>query len=128
MRNVVVRLLMALVCLVGCGGDSTGTETPAEAVREIIRLYEARDFESLVRTRYAELSKAESEQQVHALIDRFQERYRDEATLNQATLRYRSLLEMTPEITNDGNTATFNLGEGFVKLTRMPNGMWGFHL
>ena len=38
-----------------------GEETPNEGLTAIIKLYETKDFDTLVRERYAELHKAKSE-------------------------------------------------------------------
>jgi len=134
MRKIVLTmLLMALISLCGCSqdsGTSSGTsETPAEAVRAIIQLYQAWDFDSLVRTRYAEIHKIENEKQMQALIDRFESRFADENRLDQAVRQYEALLTMSPEFSPDGKTVLFDLKErGFVKLSRLPDGRWGFHL
>ena len=97
-------------------------------MQSIIQLYEARDFESLIRTRYAEISKAENEEQLQTLIDRFKTRFQDDSKLNQAISSYKSALQVAPEFSDDGKIATFKLNDGFVKLSQMQDGKWGFHL
>lgn len=73
MTKLATSIVIAAIVFVGCTpGES---ETPVQAVRSIIQLYEARDFDSLVRT-----------------------------------------------------VASFKLNNGFIKLSLMPNGKWGFHL
>ena len=37
-------------------------------------------------------------------------------------------LQTTPELSEDDTVATFNLDVGFIKLSLMPSGVWGFHL
>lgn len=148
-----VILVTAMLFLVGCSGgesedagtaDATETqdapdatdatnspnaqETPAEGIASIIALYEARDFSTLFRTRYAEINKAESEEQIQSLIDRFALRFESDEALDAAIATYTSVLELTPELSEDGAVATFQLDEGFIKLSKMANGTWGFHL
>jgi len=126
MKRIVLILVIAGLWVAGCA--SSEPETPGQAVQAIIELYEARDFDSLIRTRYAEISKARDEQQIQTLIDRFGTRYKEEAALNQAVATYRSVLRLTPELSENGTVAVFKLNDGFIKLSRMDNGNWGFHL
>jgi hypothetical protein len=129
MFRIMWSLAAAALCLVGCEPEAPeAPETPAQAIQSIIRLFEARDFDSLVRTRYAEISKAENEEQIQALVDRFETRFRDAAALEEAISTYRATLEGAPTLSEDGTVATFQLSRGFVKLSRMPDGKWGFHL
>ena len=127
--------------LVGCSGDESkapddadatnslaSPETPAEAIASIIALFEARDFDALFRTRYAEIGKAENEEQIQILIDRHTSRFEDDDALNEAIVTYMSALELTPILTEDGTVATFRLDNGFIKLSKMSDGLWGFHL
>lgn len=137
----VITLVIAAVCMVGCGSSETQTpeevtpeaktpaeETPVQAIAAIIQLYEARDFDALIRTRYAEISKAENEQQVQKLIDRFATLFQGDDKLKEAISTYRSVLQVSPELSEDGTVATFKLDGAFVKLSQMPDGKWGFHL
>jgi len=129
-RSIVTKLVwtiaIAALSLVGC--TSSESETPVQAIQSIIQLYEARDFNSLIRTRYAEISKAENEQQIQILIDRFTTRFQDENKLNRAISTYKSVLQLTPELSENDTVAIFRLDNGFIKLSQMPNGKWGFHL
>ncbi|MGK7876592.1 MAG: hypothetical protein AB4426_25850 [Xenococcaceae cyanobacterium] len=104
------------------------SESPQQGLQAIIALYSNSDFDSLVRTRYAEISKAESENEVKALIERFRTRYQDSGKLSQVIAIYEEALTIEPEVSPDGNVATFNLKNGFIKLSKMENGLWGFHL
>ncbi len=115
-----------MLSLVAC--KSSESETPVQAIQSIIDLYESRDFESLIRTRYAEISKAENEEQIQMLIDRFTTMFQDEDELNEAITTYKSVLQLTPELSENDTVAIFRLDKGFIKLSQMPNGKWGFHL
>jgi len=126
MTKLVWIIVITSLYFVGC--TSSESETPVQAIQSIIQLYEARDFNSLIRTRYAEISKAENEQQIQILIDRFTTRFKDENKLNQAISTYKSVLQLTPELSENDTVAIFKLNNGFIKLSRMPNGKWGFHL
>ena len=119
-------LLIAALCIAGC--TSSESETPVKAIESIIQLFEARDFDSLIRTRYAEIYKAENEEQIQMLIDRFTTRFQDESDLNQAISTYKSVLQLTPELSENDTVAIFKLDNSFIKLSQMQNGKWGFHL
>ena len=124
-RAVSILLVLSVFSLNCFAEDS---ETPVQAIQSIIKLYEAKDFESLVRKRYAEISKAKNEQQIQSLIDRFTTSYQDEKNLNKAISIYKSTLKITPAISEDGKVAKFNFENGFIKLSKMTNGKWGFHM
>jgi len=124
--KLIWAITLAALSLVGC--TSSESETPVQAIQSIIDLYEARDFDSLIRTRYAEIWKAKNEEQIQMLIDRFTTRFQDETKLNEAISTYKSVLELTPELSENDTVAIFRLDDGFIKLSQMQNGKWGFHL
>jgi len=124
--KLVLTIAIAVLSIVGC--KSSESETPVQGIQSIIQLYEARDFDSLIRTRYAEIYKAENEEQIQILIDRFTTRFQDENKLNEAISTYKSVLQLTPELSENDTVAIFRLDNGFIKLSQMPNGNWGFHL
>ena len=126
--RICIGTMISIIILSGCGRSSKGPEAPEEALQAIIELYEKQDFDALVRSRYAEIGKAEGDKQVQALIDRFKERFSDEERRSQAIALYKSLLAMSPEISENGTVAVYRIDQGFVKLSRMPDGKWGFHL
>ena len=126
MTKLVLTIAIAVLSIVGC--KSSESETPVQGIQSIIQLYEARDFDSLIRTRYAEIYKAENEEQIQKLIDRFTTRFQDEDKLNEAITTYKSVLQLTPELSENDTVAIFRLDNGFIKLSQMPNGNWGFHL
>ncbi len=126
--RIFIGAMLSIVILSGCGKPSSGPETPEEALQAIIQLYENQDFDTLVRSRYAEIGKAEGEEQVQAIIDRLKGRFSNEERRNQAIAIYKSLLATSPEISENGTVAIYGLDQGFVKLSRMPDGKWGFHL
>jgi len=126
MTKFLWTMALVTICLFGC--TSSEPETPVEAVESIIELYEARDFDSLIRTRYAEIYKAENEEQIQMLIHRFTYRFQDKTKLNEAISTYKSVLELTPELSENDTVAIFRLDNSFIKLSQMQNGNWGFHL
>ena len=126
MTKLVLTIAIAVLSIVGC--KSSESETPVQGIQSIIQLYEARDFDSLLRTRYAEIYKAENQEQIQILIDRFTTRFQDENKLNEAISTYKSVLQLTPELSENDTVAIFRLDNGFIKLSQMPNGNWGFHL
>ena len=124
--KLLLTITLAVLSIVGC--TSSESETPVQSIQSIIQLYEARDFDSLIRSRYAEIYKAENEEQIQMLIDRFTTRFQDENKLNEAISTYKSVLELTPELSENDTVAIFKLDNGFIKLSQMQNGKWGFHL
>ena len=129
-------LLWALLalCFCGCGSKEETPEnldrpeTLQEAIQEIISLYESGDFDSLIRTRYAEIGKTEGEAQIEKLVERFSTRFADKKAIEEAVSTYRAALKAEPETSQDGKLTTFKLDQGIMKLSRMPSGKWGFHL
>lgn len=95
-------------------------------MQAIVSLYEQEDFETLIRSRYAEIWKAENEQQIQTIIDRFERRYADESKRKQTIDIYRSINFKSPEMSEDGSVASYRLDDSFIQLSRMPNGKWGF--
>jgi len=146
MRLLGSTIAIALICLVGCNSsepdssspdaayseaapaEATQPETPSQGIQAIMDLYAARDFDSLIRTRYAEISKAENEEQIQFLIDRLDTTFQDDDQLSKAIALYASALQAAPEFSEDGTVVTFEASEGLVRLSRMSNGTWGFHL
>jgi hypothetical protein len=146
MKSIVSIIVIALICLTGCYSDAPDTsesetrpaeaspteitqpETPNQGIQVIIDLYEARDFDTLIRTRYAEIDKAENNEQIQSLVDRLTTLFQNEDKLAEAISTYTSVLEATPELSEDGTVATFTVEERFIKLSKMQNGTWGFHL
>ncbi len=123
-----IGAILSIIILSGCSKPSSETETPEDALQAIIQLYEKQDFDTLVRSRYAEIGKAESEEQVQGIIDRLKGRFSNEERRNQAIALYKSLLATSPELSENGTVAIYGLDQGFVKLSRMQDGKWGFHL
>lgn len=119
-------LALVILSVAGCGGGAE--ETPAEALQAIIRLYEAEDYDALIRTRYAEIGKTNNEQQVQSLIDRLATTFADPTELDRALTTYRSALSVEPRYSEDGTVAIFELGHASLRLSRMPGGKWGFNL
>lgn len=126
MKKLSILLVMLLIFL-GCRDGDT-LESPEQAIKEIIKLYKAEDYVTLIRTRYAELPKADNEMQIKFLTDRFTKRFSDKEKLKQAIKTYKSALKAPKEWSNGGNNVTFKLEKGFIMLSVMPNGKWGFHL
>ena len=122
-------LIFGVISLLCCsGGAFAAAETPQEALRAIMQLYQARDFDALIRTRYAEISKAPHERAIQALVDQFTDLFQDDTQLQEAINTYQTALLRDPVLTDNGMTATFYLDDGFIRLSRMSSGKWGFHL
>lgn len=130
MKKILLSIIVMLAVVLFSNSTKSldATENITSGLQEIINLYETRDFDKLIRTRYAEIYKAESEEQILVLIGQFKTRYSNEDMLNRVIDLYKSLLDKTPEFSDDNKTATFNLDNGFVKFSLMSDGRWGFHL
>lgn len=124
MRIRLSSILLMVFLFTGCGPNKP--ETPNEAIQAIIHLYEQQDFDTLIRTRYAEIDKAENEEQVKKLVNRFATRFSNEGKRNEVIAVFQSLLPLTPEISDDGSVATYKLDGRSFRLLLMPNGQWGF--
>ena len=128
MRPVTIVAGFGLLLLLGCSTPEVPAETPADGLRAIIALYESGDFATLIRSRYAEIDKAETEAQVTALITRFETQFEEPSRREEAITTYTALLDQTPTLSDDGRTATYTAESGTVRLSRMANGRWGFRL
>jgi hypothetical protein len=113
-----------------------GEETPHEAVQAIIELYQARDYETLIRERYTERHKAEALGKMRELTDKFAQRLAGEDTLEKVISAYSECLKVDPVITDNpyrqvtetGKVAEFPLEHGSFKLYQQKTGLWGFHM
>ncbi len=126
-----IAILTTVICLVSCKDKKepeSKPETPAEAMEAIISLIQAKDYEALIRTRYAEIGKANGEAQIQTLIDRMRTTY--EADENAATViaNYREALAQVTAVSATDEVVDYSISTGVVKLSRMPDGNWGFHL
>lgn len=137
MLRLLTVLLLGSLGLVGCTAESpeapvaevASEESPRAGLLAIAELYRARDFDALVRTRYAELHKAETEEQVTMLIERLRKSCAEPAALeNIITTLETAAEEGTPEFSDDGRTATYDVPGSTIRISRMENGRWGFHL
>ena len=132
MKQLFILLFVFLVFSV----SQARVETPGEALQIIITLYETRDFDTLIQERYAELYKAESQDEVKQLIDRFAKTFEDEDLLQEVIALYTQALSVPPEIqtnpapqlTETATMAIYNIGETTLKLYLLKTGKWGFHL
>ena len=120
---------VVLLCVIGmfaaCGNE---VETPQQGLQAIADLYAAGDFDTLIRTRYAEIDKAKDEAQIQQLIERFTTRFADETQRARAVASYEEAAAMQPTLSENGTVATFQIEEGTVKISMKKDGKWGFHL
>ncbi|NQZ68989.1 MAG: hypothetical protein HRT89_13075 [Lentisphaeria bacterium] len=115
-------------------------ETAEDGLKNIIALYKAKDFSTLIKTRYTEIHKTKSKEDIDKLVAMFTKRFGNEAKLNQiigflesaAKAKAKLIKEEKPQKTETGNVAVFKakLGEKEIdyKLYKMKTGLWGFHL
>lgn len=111
-------------------------ETPYQAIKEIMNLYKTKDFETLVKDRYAELHKAKSDTEVQKVIQMFSKKFSGDKILNRILAIYEITLAITPEIVENPNPqitetnkmAIFKMEKGEMKLYLLKTGKWGFHI
>ena len=115
-------------------------ETPKEGAAAIKKLFESKNFETLVKERYTELFKAKSDDEVQKLIDMISKRFGNEKNLKMILSIYDEVLKVEPVVEDDpsplesenGKMATFLIKfhgkEIPFKLYQMKNEKWGFHL
>ena len=139
MAMILGLLFLSGGALIAAEEEPEKEETPHEAVKRIIALYKARDFETLIRERYTEIHKADNEEKVEKLIDVFRKRFSDDVNNKLAVEAYEKALGLEPEIKDsdirqkgeNGKMAVFSPGgfdRGTMRLYQMENGKWGFHL
>ena len=107
---------------------ASSPETPQEAIHEIVRIFQSGDFDSLVRTRFAGIEEAEDEAQIKELIGQFKEQFSDPELVKGAVSDFSEALKVEPAFSDGGKTAVFKTDFGELKLSKMGNGNWGFHL
>lgn len=116
--------------------NNLADETPEEGLSEILNLYRMRDFETLVRERYAELYKAKTEADILSVIALFGRRFSNNETLDEVISFLAIASEDSPEVSNDyepqisetGEIAVFMVDKETYTLYKMKTGVWGFHL
>ena len=119
-----------------CGGSETADEstpepvaaeppapTPESTVAAMLELAEAGNWESYVDDYYGEQDKFQ-EGDRDKLVARFRDKWGE-----QVAEQLKVVADITPELSEDGNLATFKVDEtsGF-KLYKADDGLWKFHL
>ena len=114
-------------------------ETPKEALQAIIKLYESKNFEKLIKERYSEIHKADTPEKLKKFIDMFSKRFSNEKNLRIKVSFLKEGLKAEPEIfkniaPNESETedvASFPVKihgkEIEYNLYKMKSGKWGFH-
>ena len=125
MKKLCIVLLGVIGLITSCGNS---VETPQQGLAVIATLYAQRDFDTLVRTRYAEIYKAEDEAQIQLLVERFSSRFANEEHIASAIAAYEEAAKLEPILSENGTVALFKLKAGSLKISLMKNGKWGFHL
>ena len=136
MRKAQIIIFTLLFFIAG----SVFAETPKEAAKALKALYEAKDFEKLVKERYTELHKAKNDKDVQKIIDMISGQFSNEKNLKMILTIYDQLINTEPTIeekanpqkSESGKVAVFKVKFGDkelpFKLYEMKNGKWGFHL
>ena len=133
--KIFIILLLAILSITPYA--LAGEETPQEGVQSIIKLYEEKNFDILIRERYAEIYKAEAEGKVDVLIKRYSQKLsNDEKKLQQIIQILKRFSKVTPVLTVNPNPAVtetdkmaeFRDKKDTYKLYLLKTGKWGFHL
>ena len=133
-----IRFLTSAVFLFFCS-LSVSAETAIEGLKEIKALYEAKNFEKLIKERYSEIHKAKDDAEVEKIIGFMKKRFGNEKNLNMVLKIYEGAEKVEPVImknpspneSEDENMAVFKIKfhgkELPFNLYQMKNGKWGFH-
>ena len=111
-------------------------ESPTEGLQAIINLYKSKDFDTLLRERYAEIHKAKTDDEIEKLVKMFSAKFSNEKRLNKTISIYEKILLITPiiatnenpQITESDKIAQFPMEDSSYKLYLLKTGKWGFHL
>ncbi|MCM8528393.1 MAG: hypothetical protein NE327_17855 [Lentisphaeraceae bacterium] len=118
--------------------EETG-ETPQEALLEIKKLYETKNFTKLVKERYTEIFKADSPDEEKKIIEMLSKRYDKEKNMKITLSFLNEAVKVEPKVqfnpspneNEDEHMAIFQVsmhGSNIdYKLYKMKNGKWGFH-
>ena len=118
-------------------GAMVVAESAADGLKAIVHLYETKDYDKLVRERYAEIHKAKNEGEVKELIQMFIDGFGDRKMFEAQVEKLKAALKSTPavsdkgyspQMTETGETAVFKTDKGEVRLYKLKSGKWGFHL
>lgn len=114
-------------------------ESPKAALQAIIKLYESKDFEKLIKERYSEIHKADTAEKLKAFIEKFTKRFSSEKNLRIKISFLKEGLKVEPKIfkniapneNEDEEMAHFPIKihdrEVEYILYKMKSGKWGFH-
>lgn len=122
--TAMIAVLLFLGASFASAGDPQG-ESPREALKAIVELYKAQDWEGLVRLRCLDTKHAGSEEAVEELIGNLSSQFSDEQFLAALVSSYEAALQSEPQMKAEGTVAVFSSEIGSVKLSRMDNGAWG---
>ncbi len=128
--------LILLAMFIGAPQCFAEEETPEAGLKEILKLYKEKKFETLIKERYTEIYKAEEAGQIDKLVQQFSKRFSNEKKLNQIIAVFESLKNVKPDVsvnpmprkTETDKMANFPLGKGKFTLYLQKNGKWGFHM
>jgi hypothetical protein len=138
-EHTMTRLILTtlLICAFGCTGNKS--ETPSEAASTIGTLLKNRDYTTLFQERYSEWHKVETEgiepeAAIAKLSGMFEKNHEMLVAMYDqlATADYAFSQNEMPQTSETGEIATATISvngrELSVKLYKMTNGRWGFHL
>lgn len=134
--NLLRMMVFVVSSLLVMPASYAAQETPQEALKIIMNLYKARDFNTLFRERYTELHKAKSEDEVKKIISRYAGKFAGDRLINKVVQIYSEALKSTPKIvknpypqvTETDKMAEFPITKNVLRVYLMKNGKWGFHL
>lgn len=132
--KIISILFVAMLCFVS--SVHAGQETPKEGIKSIIALFQAKDFDTLIRERYSEIYKAQAVGKVDELINRVTKRFSNQKRLARSIQVFKRALDVEPEIminpapreTETDKMASFNVQDGPVVIYLQKSGKWGIHM
>ncbi len=103
-------------------------ETPQQALLDLRQLYEARDWDRLVRERCADAPYATAAAELLALTARLEREYADETAHRHLLAKLALAASLKPKLADDGRVALFAVNGEVLSLTLMDTGQWGVRL
>jgi hypothetical protein len=111
-------------------------ETPQEGLKAIDECYKTKNFDKLVKERYAELHKCKNANEVQQVIDMFKKRFSNDKILKQISEIHAKALQVKPEISTNKHPqesetdkmAKFKVDKITIRLYLLKTGKWGFHM
>lgn len=103
-------------------------ETPQQALLDVRKLYENRDWDRLIRERCADAPYAAAAAELRVLSARLESEYSDRLAYLHLLAKLEMAATMKPKLAEEGRVAIFAINGETLSLTLMDTGQWGVRL